>query len=156
MFTFEDNKLWIAHLLNLPFQEIDTITNIDSSSISCVLKNTHSTCPFCHSTHVYSKGFYKKSFTIPYQHSNIKNIILNIKRFKCQECLHSFSNSTELTPRNFITSYPTIEAIMTSLKKENQTFKSIADNFHVSETTVKRYFDKYYHPLNELMIQCFC
>ncbi|MBK0347766.1 hypothetical protein JDW15_03800 [Aerococcaceae bacterium zg-ZJ1578] len=66
MYTFEDNKLLIAHLLNLPFQEIDTITAIDSSSISCVLKNTHSTCPFCHSIHVYSKGFYKKSFNIPF------------------------------------------------------------------------------------------
>ncbi|MBK0348962.1 hypothetical protein JDW15_10100 [Aerococcaceae bacterium zg-ZJ1578] len=55
MYTFEDNKLLIAHLLNLPFQEIDTISTIDSSSISCVLKNTHSACPFCHSTHVYRK-----------------------------------------------------------------------------------------------------
>lgn len=46
---------------------------------------------------------------------------------------------------------------MENLKKPNETFKSTAEHFSVSETTVKRYSDKYYHPdkFNLPSVLCF-
>lgn len=90
------------------------------------------------------------------QHHQQLDVEVRIKRFKCLRCHHSFSDSVNLTPPHSHISYATIDGIMTALKRYNETFTSIASNFNVSETTVKRYFDKYYQPPKPLLPTVLC
>ena len=157
MEKIDDIKYILSQLLNLSLQDIGEVVAIDKTTLSCSLDSKIQKCPYCCSSHLHSKGYYKKKYRLPFNHSNIKIVLLKIKRFKCQECHDSFSNSIGLTPRNFAIPYSTIDSIMENLKKPNETFKSTAEHFSVSETTVKRYFDKYYHPdkFNLPSVLCF-
>ncbi|MBD3950129.1 ISL3 family transposase [Tuanshanicoccus lijuaniae] len=103
-------------------------------------------CPFCFHSSFHSKGYYPKTYTVLLQHHQQLQIEAKIKRYKYLRCNKSFSDSLNLTPNHSRISYATIEGIMNALKKRNETFASVASNFNLSETTVRRYFDKYYHP----------
>lgn len=140
-------KQLVARFLNIPSYRIKSIDSSPDGKIHCQLTDSDvSHCPYCFKRNIYSKGYYSKFYTIPLQHHQQLQFNIKIKRYKCLICSKSFSDSIHLTPKHSHLSYATIEGIMSDLKKKNETFTSIARNFNISETTVKRYFDKYYTP----------
>ncbi|MBD3948562.1 transposase family protein [Tuanshanicoccus lijuaniae] len=131
---------------NLPSYRIQTIDASPNGVIRCFLLDNIKHCPFCFHSSFHSKGYYSKTYTVLLQHHQQLQIEAKIKRYKYLRCNKSFSVPLNLTPNHFRISYATIEGIMNALKKCNKTFASVASNFNLSETTVRRYFDKYYHP----------
>ncbi|MBK0348646.1 ISL3 family transposase [Aerococcaceae bacterium zg-ZJ1578] len=136
----------IARFFNLPVYRIQSIDSSPNGVIRCSLLDNIHHCPFCFNSDFHSKGYYSKTYTIPLQHHQQLQIEAKIKRYKCLRCHKSFSDSLNLTPNHSRTSYATIDGVMNALRKRNETFASVASNFNLSETTVRRYFDKYYHP----------
>lgn len=61
MEKIDDIKYILLQLLNLSLQDIGEVVAIDKTTLSCSLDNKIQKCPYCRSSHLHSKGDYKKS-----------------------------------------------------------------------------------------------
>ena len=137
----------IKTFLNLDDKDIQDIqiTNDDGVVVNVILKSKATCCDVCGSTNILSNGYYSRVVKTTNDLFDNTTIRLKVKRFKCMDCRHSFSDSKVLAPRNSTVSYQTIIKIMELLKSHTMTFKSAAELCNLSVTTVIRIFDKHCH-----------
>ena len=136
----------ISSFLNLSQSDIDQISiSTDSSVVSVKLKSYTSKCPFCDSSLIESKGFYKRKISVPVSSLKSSKVVLLVKRWRCNNCGHSFSDSKHMAPANHTVSYSSVLQVMDLLKSPAMTFKQAAALTAISESTVVRIFDNHCH-----------
>lgn len=102
-------------------------------------------CEFCSSQKLLSKGYYTRTYNVPFRNNEIINVHLKIKRMTCANCHRSSSASLVVAPKNHKISYASICTIMDLLLEPTMTFKEVSRITKISETTIIRTFDKYCH-----------
>ena len=136
----------ISSFLNLSQSDINSIDiSSDASKVNIILNSTLSKCPFCGSSLIESKGFYTRQVKVPITALKESQVSLKVKRFRCRNCNHSFSDPKHLSPANHSVSYATVLQVMDLLKTPGMTFKQVAAQTGISETTVVRIFDDHCH-----------
>jgi len=136
----------ISSFLNLSLSDIESVDlTSDSSIVTVILKSKKNTCEFCGSKSVKGNGYYSRTVKVPVTPLNSSNVVLKVKRFRCNDCHHSFSDSKLLAPANHTVSYATVHQVMDLLKSPAMTFKQAATLCGISESTVVRIFDRHCH-----------
>ncbi|MGN1344563.1 MAG: transposase family protein [Traorella sp.] len=109
-FITDFNKI-VASILNVPLNEIDSIhvaKDNDKSILFVKLKRHVSCCPICDNTNFLSNGYYKRKIKVPSNALNNIDIVLNIRRFRCNNCNHTFSEPINMAPAYKSISYAVI------------------------------------------------
>ncbi len=136
----------ILSFLNLSYSDIESINiSNDSSRVNVVLTSDKKTCDFCGSKSIKGNGYFSRTVKVPVSPLNSSQVILKVKRFRCNECHHSFSDSKLLAPANHTVSYATVHQVMDLLKSPAMTFKQVSSLTGISESTVVRIFDRHCH-----------
>lgn len=65
------------------------------------------------------------------------------RRFICRDCGKTFSESSPFSPENFHQTYTVLNTIALALHKVRNTFKDIADRYHISPSLVQLYADSF-------------
>lgn len=137
---------FITDLFNLDkksIKSIDVATSHDLTEIHITLYHENIPCPFCHGV-THSHGF---SAPKTINHAKLTDrkcvVVFRNPRYKCNECLKTFSGNNPFTFSNFKNSYLSLNNIMKSLSNLNYTYKMVADLNHISVTQVQRYFDSF-------------
>ncbi len=106
------------------------------------LKLSKHTCPFCGADAI-SHGTIEKLI----HHPNIIGfdgvIHYHARRFKCKDCHRTFFESNPFSYPGFNNSFALMDRVMTQLGKLDLSFKRIAEDNHISVTTVQLYLDSY-------------
>lgn len=70
-------------------------------------------------------------------------IIFKNYRYRCNECLRTFSGTNPFSFSSFKNSYLALDNVMKSLSNLNYTYSMVAEKNHLSVTQVQRYFDSF-------------
>ena len=146
----------ICNLLNLKEDEIERIDCSNDDLYVYLAKKKDLLCPRCESDRIYSKGFYERNIVIPVNALKNYNVHLKVRRYKCQDCFDSFSDSKNLTPANKKISYRTIIDVMEMLKSPRCTFVDAAKGNGISSSSVVRIFDDHCHIVRENFPEVLC
>lgn len=137
---------FITNLLNIDRTQIKSF-NIaslpDETRIHITLHSRKEPCPFCGGV-VHSNGY---SSPIKINHPILQDrkmtILFRNQRFKCNECLRTFSATNPFTFPTFRNTYFTLINVMKQIANLNLTYSMIAQNNHLSVTQVQRYCDSF-------------
>lgn len=121
-----------------------TVDIKDSTYEICVrFKPSRVCCPTCGSIHFISKGYKRRSLvSSPINDMPVK-IITYVKRYKCSDCLASFSDINPIAYDDWSLTRTAIISILNKLKPYNATYSSIARMFGISTTRVIDIFDTF-------------
>lgn len=137
---------FITNLLNIDRTQIKSF-NIaslpDETRIHITLHSKKEPCPFCGGV-VHSNGY---SSPIKINHPILQDrkmtILFRNQRFKCNECLRTFSATNPFTFPTFRNTYFTLINVMKQIANLNLTYSMIVQNNHLSVTQVQRYCDSF-------------
>lgn len=139
----------IASILNMRTSEIENINVYEDSGYPefhvTIRKKDNLICPYCSSSHYTSHGFYKKKVIVDNDFIVQEAVFLNARRYICNSCGKTFSDSAHLCPKGRKLSYKMIFRIMELLKSPKMTFKAVSELTGVPVQTVTRVFDHHTH-----------
>jgi len=134
----------ILTLLGIPGEKIKaSMTEFDenNSVIYLELKDEKWFCPYCGSTSIEVKGYYK----VRINNSIIKHkkmlVEINVRRYRCKSCKKTFKQQYEFYEKGNRISVAVKGAILDDLK-EKLTFSQIAKDHQMSINKVRGIFDK--------------
>lgn len=143
--TMDNDTIKLLNLdrFNLKIEKLETtkINNILECHITLI--NNHDKCPFCNSNKTIIKGYYKKKIAHAISTNSPCFIIYNARRFVCKECNSSFYEHNPFSYKYDKSTVYSVYTVLEALKDHTSTFKNVANRFHLSSTTVIRYFDTY-------------
>lgn len=100
-------------------------------------------CPVCGNVTTKVRGYQTKTIT----HSVLTNhqcvIDYHARRMECPHCHKTFYEKNPFSMHGSRISLATVYNILNDLKSPHETFKSVADRYHVSPTTVAYIFDRH-------------
>jgi len=144
-----DYEKLISGVLNMRTREIEKINvyeNCDNPEIYITIKKKQDLiCPYCSAQDYTSHGFYKKTLVIDNDFIIKEKVVLNARRYLCNSCGKTFSDSAHLCPKGKKLSYKMVFRIMELLKSPKMTFKGVSELTGVSAQTVVRIFDRHTH-----------
>ena len=137
---------FITSTLNLNDDSIFDIHTVKTNDgflhIHITLKDTHPLCPYC-SGRSTVKGYKTRT----YNHLPLAGfpslIVWNRRRYRCKDCLRTFSEENPFGPETFHQSYAVLSSIALDLRNIHYTFFDIAKAHHVSEPLVMDYLDSF-------------
>ena len=137
---------FITDLLNIDEKTIKNITvskNDELTEFHIILNPENLSCPYCGgSAHAF--GFAKpKTINHPALTGGASVIVFKPRRYRCCECLKTFSGTNPFAFSAFKNSYFALDNVMRNLANLNYTYKMVADINHISVTQVQRYFDSF-------------
>lgn len=136
----------ILELFGIDESALETFTihhKKDGIHINVKLKVKHHICPVCLKETSRIKGYTKKVITHSILHNNSCYIDYDARRYQCPHCHKTFLENNPFTFDRQKISVVTVYNVLTELKKSTSTFKSTADMFHISPTTVSSIFDNH-------------
>lgn len=127
----------------------------DGLHLGVTLAKKTSVCPVCLNRTSTVKDYTDKVIT----HSIISNrpcfIDYHARRYKCNKCHKTFLENNPFAMSGSKVSLTTVYNVLIDLKQPNETFKRVADRYHISPTTVTKIFDTHVHihrlPLPEVV-----
>ncbi len=136
---------YIISTLNLREDSIESLSVKKTNNIlhiSVKLVSTHPSCPCCE-----GKTSIKGYSNHTYNHLDIAGtpsvIDWKRRRFICADCGKTFSEASPFGPENFHQTYAVLNTIALELHKVRNTFKDIADRYHISPSLVQLYADSF-------------
>ena len=151
-----DIKRIICSFINLKEEEIEKIDCYLNDFYVYLASVKYECCPVCGGIKIYSKGFYERNITVPNNVLSSYSIHLKVRRYVCQDCHSSFSDSKELSPANKKISYASIMNVMEMLKSPRCTFTDAAIANGISPSSVVRIFDEHCHIERESFPEVLC
>ena len=140
------NNDFIIRTLGIKEKDVDSITTgVDENGtfITVVkLKRIKMTCDFCGAPMI-SNGHYKKKVHSPTIRGYDGTIYYYANRYYCKVCGKTKVQNNPFSYKNFSSSFSLQISVMNYLKEPNYTIKMIADELHISKTTVNNYLDSY-------------
>ena len=115
----------------------------DHYEVNIKFKRTRECCPLCGSTNFINKGNKKRNLvSVPINDKPVK-MITYVKRYRCNECDHSFSDINPAAYEDWSFTRTAIISILNNLKPYTATYSSIARKYGVSVTRVVDIFDTF-------------
>lgn len=137
---------FIIDLFNIDKNLIKSVDVVSSQNLTKLFITLHHeilSWPYCKG-HTHFHGYSApKTINHPKLSDRKCVIIFKNNRYRCNECLRTFSGKNPFTFANFKNSYLALNNIMKSLSNLNYTYQMVADINHISITQVQRYFDSF-------------
>lgn len=136
----------LLSLLNLKKTDIESINatkKADKTIFLVKLNPRDCSCPNCHSKEKNIKGYYNTTIRHAIALDQQSQIILNKRRYKCQDCGTTYSEPNPFVSNCASISSRTEISIMRDLKDPSITYSYLARKHNISATQVIRIFDKY-------------
>ena len=144
-----DYEKLITSVLNMSTSEIENVSVCESRNnpeiYITIKKKDNLVCPYCSAGRYTSHGFYKKKLIVDNDFIVNEKVTLNVRRYVCNSCGKTFSDSAHLCPKGRKVSYKMIFRIMELLKSPKMTFKGVSELTGVPAQTVVRIFDRHTH-----------
>lgn len=113
------------------------------------MKRSEQACPFCNE----EKNSLKEWKTRKIKHALFYNrettFFVKTPRYVCHSCSKTFTQTNEYAPKRSRVSHETIQNVLKTLMKYNETFTSVAEMYHLTPTTVQNIFDRYINPIRK-------
>lgn len=122
----------------ISFKQVNTIIYVDAYYLPSITN-----CPICNSFDLYNDGYKIKTVKHCTNYTWLYIVTCHIKKFKCKNCCKRFYEKDTFSFPNIRLSKETVFAILDRLKLPNETFESVAKDFHLSKQEVIYVFDKY-------------
>lgn len=146
MNTFDSLLLNLLNIKSSDIQEIvSTVDDTNHQVIFLSFVKKENICIYCGSQKCTSKGYYSKRIKLPNNALHNIDVVLKIRRHKCENCGKSFKEDYSLFPTRSSVSYSMIQSIMKSLLSPTSSFTAVADLHNLSVNKVISIFDKYCH-----------
>lgn len=124
-------------------QDLNIVRKSDIININLTLKKIDYVCPTCGSVHIVIKDYYKRKITHSIFNTNSCIINYNCRRLKCKDCGTTFIEDNPFSTSKQRISNATVIQVLNDCRRINYTFSSIADNNHISVSSVVNIFDQY-------------
>lgn len=131
----------------LTFRQVKTIIYVDAYYLPSAFN-----CPICNSSLIIKNGYRIKTVKHCTNYTWLYIITCHIQGFKCKRCNHIFYEKDTFSNSKECLSKETVYGILNRLKIINETFESVAQQFHISRQEVINIFDRYvdYTPSSNL------
>lgn len=144
-----DYGFLVSSILNIPINKIEDISVSNKEEriyIYVILKHDNNLlCPKCGKSDYVGNGFYAREIIVDNDFIINEKVYLRVKRYLCNHCGSSFSDSCNLSPKNKTVSYKIVFRIMELLKSSKMTFAEVGKLMNLSPQTVTRVFDQNCH-----------
>lgn len=143
-FILPDND-YIMTLLNLTADQICSYQSVRTDKgfkVTFKLIDHHPQCPYCGGKTT-PHGFKDKTINLGDFNGNLITGIWKRRRYICEDCHRTFSEENHLTIPHTSESLEVTNLIMKDLSNLHKTYQDIAQERHVSPTTVQRYCDSF-------------
>lgn len=148
----------IIALFNLESEDIEDISYSNEGKISIIrilLRANYPPCPCCNGSEVVIKGYTPKQI----KHSLLTDrkciLYYKARRYQCRICGRTYYEFNPFCFGAMKISTLTVENVLKDLKKQNETFTSVAQRYHISPTSVASIFDQHVSlsrlPLSEVI-----
>lgn len=134
----------LSSMFNIEEDIIDSLEinhRNDGVYVSIKLKRYPHICPVCESSTDKIKDYRERKIL----HSILTNtpcfILYNARRYQCANCKKSFFEHNPFSHMNMKISVVTVSNVLEDLKHVGETFKSVAQRYGLSPTTVSSVFD---------------
>ena len=154
-----EQKNYIINLLNIQDKNI-TIDKIEfnNNTYSIYLKQSKSddtSCPTCGGTSIKIKSYYNRTIKANPIHGNVSFYFFKQNRFVCDYCGKTFNQPTSIVSNGCTISNQLKESIIKGTTTK-QSFKDIANNSNVSQTTISNEFKKELHNYRGTLSRIIC
>lgn len=139
--------------IGLPELEISEKIKEDNNDFTyqATVKASLLKCPECGSAHIVKHKKHDRMLHDLNEHEHHVNIIIHGHRYQCKECGNTFGEVLNCVDK----SGRLTKRLITKIRLEcfDKTFKDIANEYGISQPTVKRIFDDYMDELSESFVQ---
>ena len=131
---------------NITFPEVGAFEEIERKGriikiFKGFLRKNYSNCPHCNSKNIVKNGFRKRKIRFIPNQKYDTHLHLDVQRYYCKDCKHSFSPSTSIAEDNSSFSNNLIFSVAEDLKG-NSSFTDIAKVNNISISSVIRIMNK--------------
>lgn len=136
---------FIMSSLGLVPEDIDSLvssTRNNDTHFTITLKRKQQDCPFC-GGYCISHGFKTSTIHHPLLIDYDGFIHWHAHRFKCKECLKTFTEPSRFSFPGQLNSFSQLSRIMKALASLDLSYSRIAQLYHISTTSVISYMDSY-------------
>lgn len=139
----------ICSTWNLPIERLQKLdVNLSSSGeddiYEITLNPSNQICPYCCSGSVNVKGYTNRKIAHTVVLGRQSIIRYRARRYICKKCGKTFLEHNPFTHFRQRVSVAVIDNVMRDLKKQNETFTSVANRYNISPTTVQNIFDRHF------------
>lgn len=154
----------ILSLIGIPYEKVKAISSNSEGEFTFVyveLNDVRPICPYCHKGNIVIKDYYTTHINNSIVKHQKMEVEIRMRRYKCKDCYKTFKQDYPITNKRDSISAQVKQAIIEDLK-DRLTLKQIADDHHVSPSTVSKIFDtlvleEYAQPLSKIIcIDEFC
>lgn len=144
IFTKEkESILALFNLENKDVEDVSLFNESDKAVVHISLCANYPPCPSCGNTDVVIKGYEMKK--IKYGVLSDRNCILFYKarRYRCPVCRRTYYEQNPFVFKSMKISAMTVQNVLRDLKKQSETFSSVAARYHISPTSAASIFDQH-------------
>lgn len=148
------NITTIADFLRINSNDIercDEITDQNGCNVFIVLKRKQEFCPKCKEENIKIKEWKMRKVKHALFYEKETTFYIKIPRYVCKCCGKTFTQNNPYAPKRSRESYQSIKFVLNSLLNYNETFKSVADIYNLTNTTVMNIFDTYVNPIRKTL-----
>ena len=144
--TLKIDKQEILAFFNLENDDVEDTAFVNEGILTVVhisLRANYPPCPCCGNEKVLIKGYVLKK--IRYGILTDRNCILHYhaRRYLCALCGHTYYEQNPFCFKKMKISAMTVQNVLRDLKKQNETFTSVGQRYHISPTSVSSIFDQH-------------
>ena len=136
----------VLNLFNLKPESVDSIHILhdkDGVKASITLMRETQCCPVCQFETNQVKDYSTKKILHALTTNIPCHILYRARRYKCPACGKCFYEHNPFSHRNMKVSVLTVSNVLQDLKKETETFTSVANRYSLSPTSVSSIFDSH-------------
>lgn len=136
----------ILALFNLESEDVEDISfaNEDGqAAIHILLRANYPPCPDCANTEVLIKGYELKKISHGLLTDRKCILYYRARRYRCPVCKRTYYEPNPFCFKSMKISALTVQNVLEDLKKQSETFTSVAQRYHISPTTAASIFDRH-------------
>ena len=144
--TLDKDKRDILVLFNLENDDVEDVSFLNKDNMAIVdvfLRPSYPPCKDCGNTNVRIKGYVIKK--VNHGVLTDRKCILNYhaRRYVCPVCGRTFYEPNPFVFNSMKISALSVHNVLKDLKKQNETFSSVAQRYHMSPTSAASIFDRH-------------
>lgn len=144
--SLDKDKNAILSLFNLESENVQDVDYYDDPTgavISVLLRPDYPPCPDCGCSEVTIKGYERKRIKHGLLSDRNCTILYHARRYKCPVCKRTFYEHNPFCFNSMKISALTVQNVLRDLKKQNETYSSVAQRYHISPTSAASIFDSH-------------
>lgn len=144
--SLDKDKNALLALFNLESENVLDVNYFNDATgavVSVLLRPDYPPCPDCGNTSVIIKGYELKRITHGLLSDRNCTIHYKARRYKCPVCKRTYYEHNPFCFNSMKISALTVQNVLRDLKKQNETFASVAQRYHISPTSAASIFDSH-------------